>query len=121
MEDGGTLVVKGMGRGGVVWVGRHSHDDLWGETSVVSAEQGRVVADQICMTSHDDGGHHVDPLIPSAFQPQEPHFHPPSSSVEDPTATKEATMGKQICVLEHPFKYRNFLAVFHAVMHRQDE
>jgi hypothetical protein len=68
MEDGRTLVVKGTERGGAVWVGRRSHNDLWGEASVVSAEQGRVVDDQLCTASHDDGGHHVDPLIPSAFQ-----------------------------------------------------
>ena len=48
-------MVKGTGRGGAVWVGRRSHDDLWGETSVVSVEQGRVVAEQLCTTSHDDG------------------------------------------------------------------
>jgi hypothetical protein len=58
------------------------------------------VVEQLCTASHDDGEHRVDPLLPSAFQPQEPHFHLPSSSVEDPTAT----MGKQICVLEQHFR-----------------
>jgi parafibromin len=65
------------------------------------------VAEQLCTRR-------VDLLLPSAFQPLEPHFHLPSSPVEDPTTAR----GKQICMLEQPFKYRNFLAVFHAIMCR---
>ncbi|PWZ20277.1 hypothetical protein Zm00014a_032811 [Zea mays] len=72
----------------------------------------------------------ADPLLPSAFQPQEPHLHPPSPPPEDPAAAEEATTGKQIRALERPFKDRNtildargrdFLAVFHAAVRRQDE
>ncbi|EER91115.1 hypothetical protein BDA96_01G151500 [Sorghum bicolor] len=72
----------------------------------------------------------ADPLLPSAFQPQEPHLHPPSPPPEDPAAAEEATTGKQIRALERPFKDRNaildargrdFLAVFQAAVRRQDE
>lgn len=72
----------------------------------------------------------ADPLLPSAFQPQEPHTHPPSPPPEGPETAGEATTGAQIRALERPFKSRNalleargrdFLAVFQAALRRQEE
>ncbi|WVZ67156.1 hypothetical protein U9M48_016276 [Paspalum notatum var. saurae] len=45
----------------------------------------------------------ADPLLPSAFQPKEPHLHPPSLPPEDPVAAAETTTGAQIHALELPF------------------
>ncbi|CAN6298344.1 unnamed protein product [Urochloa humidicola] len=73
----------------------------------------------------------ADPLLPSAFPPQEPHLlRPPSPLPEDPAAAAEPTTGKQILALERSFKDRNglldargrdFLAAFQAALRRQDE
>ncbi|WVZ60025.1 hypothetical protein U9M48_010098 [Paspalum notatum var. saurae] len=72
----------------------------------------------------------ADPLLPSAFQPQEPHLHPPSPPPDDPADAAEATTGAQIRALERPFKSRDalldargrdFLAVFQTALRRQEE
>jgi parafibromin len=49
----------------------------------------------------------ADPLLPSAFPPQETNLHPPSPLLEDPAVVEEATTGAQIRALERPFKDRN--------------